>query len=72
MKKIFLILVVLGGLLMTTSCWGCNPSCECRNKNTGYMYPNVYYKTEGYKNCKEVEQDMTAKKGVAISCGRDI
>ena len=47
----------------------CTKTCVCNDRNTGYIYPEIDYKAEGYKNCKALQKDMNMG-GVAVYCER--
>ena len=66
MKKVFLILVVFGGVLIASSC---SDTCKCTDKNTGEEYPEIDYKKEGFKNCRELEKAINAN-GTAVNCSK--
>ena len=47
----------------------CLKTCSCTDRNTGYIYPEIDYKEQGYKNCKKLQTAMN-EAGETVYCER--
>jgi len=67
MKKTLLIIFIAAAICLNFT--SCLKTCSCSDRNTGYVYPEIDYKKEGYKNCKALQTALNAS-GETVYCER--